>query len=312
MNSKTMLLNTKPTELKDWREGLKNHSITKNLKEFLNHIVSPEMPHAVLIDCTSSSDIAREYSTLIQAGCHIVTPNKKANSSDLEEFKKLKQCVKKNNRYYLYEATVCAGLPVLKTIQDLIATGDSIKRIEGIVSGTLAYIFHQCAKGGSFAEKVREAYELGYTEPDPREDLNGLDVARKFVCLARELGYDTSLSDIQLLNLVPSSLMDVSITEFLSKLPLHQHAIEQQIKKLLTNKAAIAYVGIIKQGKISIELNAYPASHPFANTSGTDNILLIQSRRYDKQPLIIQGPGAGKDVTAAGVFADLLKLASML
>ena len=201
---------------------------------------------------------------------------------------------------------------MLRTIQDLIATGDSIKRVEGIVSGTLSFIFHQCAQGISFADSVKQAYELGFTEPDPREDLNGLDVARKFVCLARELGYDTELEDVKLLNMVPKALKEVSIDEFLTQLPQYQDEIERKIKKLLQNMAAVAYVGVIENGKISIELNAYPASHPFANTTGTDNILLIQSRRYDQQPLIIQGPGAGKDVTAAGVFADLLKLASML
>ncbi|WP_369411366.1 hypothetical protein [Legionella bononiensis] len=220
--------------------------------------------------------------------------------------------IKSNNRHYLYETTVCAGLPILKTIQDLIATGDNIKRIEGIVSGTLSYIFHQCAKGFSFADSVIQAYELGYTEPDPREDLNGLDVARKFVCLARELGYDLVLEDVKLLDMVPNALKNVSIPDFLKNLALHQKTIENKIKRLLKNNAALAYVGIIEHGKISIQLNAYPASHPFANTTGTDNILLIQSRRYNKQPLIIQGPGAGKYVTAAGVFADLLKLASML
>lgn len=312
MKSKTMLINDKATEFQDWGNEIQTNAITKNMNSFLTHVASPEIPHAVVVDCTSSAEVASSYGEMLKAGCHIVTPNKKANSSDLMEYKKLIEEVKENNRHYLYETTVCAGLPIIKTIQDLIATGDTINRIEGIVSGTLSFIFHQCAKGYSFAESVNEAYELGYTEPDPREDLNGLDVARKFVCLARELGYDLSLKDVKLLDMVPPLLKEESTPSFLKKLSNHQDAIESKIKKLLKDNAAIAYVGVIEQGKITIELNAYPASHPFANTTGTDNILLIQSRRYDKQPLIIQGPGAGKDVTAAGVFADLLKLASML
>lgn len=312
MNSRLMLINDKRSEFKNWQESFEEKAIPKNLAQFVMHIASPEIPHAVIVDCTSSMEIANHYTFFIENGCHIVTPNKKANSSDLNHFKKLKECIHDNNRHYLYETTVCAGLPIIKTIQDLIATGDTIKRIEGVVSGTLSYIFHQCAKGYSFADSVIQAYEAGYTEPDPREDLTGLDVARKFVCLARELGYDSTLDQVKSLDMVPDSLKNVSVADFLKMLNQHQHGIESHIKKLLTGNAAIAYVGVIYNGKISIELNAYPATHPFANTSGTDNILLIQSRRYDNQPLIIQGPGAGKDVTAAGVFSDLLKLVSML
>ena len=312
MNSKLMLLHDKATEINDWKKSFKLNSVPRNMVDFITHIANPEIPHAVIVDCTSSAEIANQYRKILENGCHIVTPNKKANSSPLVEYKKLKNSVTACNRHYLYETTVCAGLPVIKTIQDLIATGDTIKRIEGIVSGTLSFIFNHCAQGVSFAQSVVKAYELGYTEPDPREDLNGLDVARKFVCLARELGYELSLSDIKLLDLVPQELKDESTANFLKKIYLYQQPIENKIKKLLAKNAAIAYVGVIEHGKISIQLNAYPASHPFANTTGTDNILLIQSNRYDKQPLIIQGPGAGKDVTAAGVFADLLKLASML
>jgi aspartokinase/homoserine dehydrogenase 1 len=312
MNSTLMLLNEKNSELKAWKDGSMLNTLPKNMTSFIKHIASPEIPHAVIIDCTSSADVASQYATIIANGCHIVTPNKKANSSDMSQYKQLKSIISDHNSHYLYETTVCAGLPVIRTIQDLIATGDTIKRIEGVVSGTLSYIFHQCAQGVSFADSVIEAYELGYTEPDPREDLNGLDVARKFVCLARELGYDISLDDVKLLNMVPDALKDETTPQFLKKLKNHQGPIEAKIKGLLKDHAAVAYVGVIEAGKITVELNAYQASHPFANTTGTDNILLIQSLRYDKQPLIIQGPGAGQDVTAAGVFADLLKLASML
>jgi len=312
MNSKSMLLNEHLAEGRDWKTEMENHLIPKNMNDFLDFIASPEIPHAVIIDCTSSEEITADYEAMLMHGCHIVTPSKKANSSETKRYNALKKCIKAHNRYYLYEATVCAGLPIIKTIQDLMITGDSIKRIEGIVSGTLSYIFHYCARGGAFADAVIEAYKLGYTESDPREDLNGLDVARKFVCLARELGYIVDLKDVSLLDLVPTALKDVSITEFLEQLPMHQDLMNENIRSLLKTNAVIAYVGMIEQGKITIQLNGYPATHVFANTQGTDNILLIQSHRYDKQPLIIQGPGAGKDVTAAGVFADLMKLVAML
>ncbi|KTD82594.1 bifunctional aspartate kinase/homoserine dehydrogenase I [Legionella waltersii] len=312
MNSKAMLLNDNNSDLTTWQNQLKQNPLNKNLKQFLAHIASAEIPHSVIIDCTTSSEVADEYINIIKNGCHIVTPNKKANSATMKQYKELQSCVADHNRHYLYETTVCAGLPIIKTIQELLATGDVIKRIEGVVSGTLSYIFHQCAHGASFADSVLQAYKLGYTEPDPREDLTGLDVARKFICLGRELGYENALEEVELLNLVPVSLMNGSVENFLTHLKNHQSKIEQLIQHLLKKNTAIAYVGVIQHGKISISLNGYPSSHPFANTQGTDNILLIQSKRYDKQPLIIQGPGAGKDVTAAGVFADLLKLASML
>lgn len=312
MNSQTMLLQESAIDLSHWPESMALHGKPQSMSQFIAHIASPEIPHAVIIDCTSSDDIASYYPQMIAQGCHIITPNKKANSAELNTYKALKKEIKVHNRHYLYETTVCAGLPIIKTIQDLLATGDSIQRIEGIVSGTLSYIFHQCAKGITFAQAVKQAYDLGYTEPDPREDMNGLDVARKFICLARELGYDCSLEDVVALDMVPKPLKLVSVEEFLQQLESHQTEIEAKIRKLLVGKAAIAYVGEIKNGKITIALNAYPSTHAFVNTSGTDNILLIQSKRYDKQPLIIQGPGAGRDVTAAGVFADLLKLASML
>jgi aspartokinase/homoserine dehydrogenase 1 len=312
MNSKLMLLHPKNIKPVDWEEEKKDLCVAANLSHFIAHIASPEMPHAAIIDCTTSAEIASLYPTMIENGCHLVTPNKKANSADSSFYKQLKEQVKNSQHYYLYEATVCAGLPVIRTIRDLIDTGDTIKRIEGIVSGTLSYIFHQCAQGFSFAESVQQAYELGYTEPDPRDDLNGLDVARKFVCLAREIGHEAALDDVKLLNMVPAELEHESVAEFLKKLPAYQQPIEKMIKKMLRGNASVAYVGIIEKETIRIELNGYPSSHPFSNTTGSDNILLIQSKRYDKQPLIIQGPGAGRDVTAAGVFADLLKLVSMI
>ncbi len=312
MNSTSMILDDNLIEIEDWKQELMEHSKPKDMDAFLDYIASPEIPHAVIIDCTSSLEITGFYNDMVKHGCHIVTPNKKANSSDIHSYNELKKCIKDHNRHYLYETTVCAGLPVIKTIQDLMITGDNILRVEGIVSGTLSYIFNQCGAGGTFAEAVLEAYKLGYTESDPRDDLYGLDVARKFVCLARELGYTVNLEDVDLLDLVPPDLKDVSIPEFLEQLPKHQDLINNKINELLKTNAAVAYVGIIEQGKISIQLNGYPSSHVFANAQGTDNILLIQSHRYDKQPLVIQGPGAGKDVTAAGVFADLMKLAAML
>lgn len=309
-SSRQMLLSEKAIDL----DGFSLRSLTRafDLESFVTHIASPEIPHAVIIDCTASQDIAQKYAYFVSQNCHVITPNKKANSDDYPQYQRLMQQVEQRRCNYLYETTVCAGLPVIKTIKDLLATGDTIKKIEGIVSGTLAYIFNQCAKGHSFADSVLDAYEKGYTKPDPRDDLNGLDVARKFVCLGRELGFPIGLEEVRLLNLVPEGLEHLDVADFLQALDEHQADINVRIMGLLENNAAIAYVGVLENGEAHIQLKAYDAGHPFANSKGTDNILMIQSARYDAQPLIIQGPGAGADVTAAGVFADILQLAAMI
>lgn len=310
INSREMILSDKQVTLREWDESKsKPHA---DLSAFIEHIASDEIPHAVIIDCSASPKVAQSYLGMIDKGCHIITPNKQANAAPMAQFKTLKAKLADRHRFHLYETTVCAGLPVIKTIRDLLDTGDQIKRIEGVVSGTLSYIFNQCAQGSSFADSVLSAYDLGYTEPDPRDDLNGMDVARKFVCLAREIGLETELEQVSLLNLVPEPLRDISKEEFLKQLPKYQEEINQYLKELLAGQANIAYVGLIEDGQVSVSLKAYSANHPFANIHGTDNIIQIQSRRYDKQPLIIQGPGAGLDVTAAGVFADFLKLVSYL
>ncbi|WP_367606245.1 bifunctional aspartate kinase/homoserine dehydrogenase I [Legionella sp. W05-934-2] len=310
INSQEMVLSDKQVTLKDWEQAKSKRKA--DLRAFIHHIASEEIPHAVIIDCSASPIVAQAYIDMIDMGCHIITPNKQANAAPMAQFITLKSKLAERRRFHLYETTVCAGLPVIKTIRDLLDTGDQIKRIEGVVSGTLSYIFNQCAQGKSFAESVLSAYDLGYTEPDPRDDLNGLDVARKFVCLAREIGLETELNEVSLLNLVPKPLREVTKDEFLQQLPHYQDEINQYLKNLLEGQASIAYVGIIEDEQVSVSLKAYPANHPFANIHGTDNILQIQSRRYDKQPLIIQGPGAGLDVTAAGIFADFLKLVSYL
>ncbi len=310
INSRQMLLSEQNVSLKDWDQP--KDRIKADLSEFIDHVASDEIPHAVIIDCSASSSVAQSYLDMIDKGCHIITPNKQANAAPMDKFQALKAKLMERRRFHLYETTVCAGLPVIKTIRDLLDTGDQIKCIEGVVSGTLSYIFNRCAQGTPFAESVLSAYDLGYTEPDPRDDLNGMDVARKFVCLAREIGLDTELGQVSLLNLVPDVLRDVSKEDFLRLLPEYEDEINRYLKTLLAGQANIAYVGMIENGQVSVSLKAYPVNHPFANIHGTDNIIQIQSRRYDKQPLIIQGPGAGLDVTAAGVFADFLKLVSYL
>jgi len=313
MNSKKMLLAPDHIELETWPSQLNASTVEANLQEFANHILSDNVPHAVIIDCTASPGIASHYVDFIAQGIDVITPNKQANGGDLAYYQQLKSLVQQKNRYYLYEATVCAGLPVINTLQDLIKTGDEIVAIEGVVSGTLSYIFSELAKGRRFSEVVLEAKQHGYTEPDPREDLSGKDVARKLLCLAREMGHEVSMQDVKVHNLVPKELLTCSVDEFLSRLPDYDDQMTASLVKANAKGERLYYVGAVHQdGSLHVEIASFKQDHPFTRLQGTDNMLIFHTRRYHQQPLIIQGPGAGAEVTASGIFADLLRLVSFL
>ncbi|OGO94069.1 MAG: bifunctional aspartate kinase/homoserine dehydrogenase I [Coxiella sp. RIFCSPHIGHO2_12_FULL_44_14] len=313
MNSKKMLVNDNDIDLSNWKSTFEHSQTPADFSNFIEHIVSDDIPHAAIIDCSSSQTVTEHYPTFFKRGLHLITPNKKGNSGDYTFYHTIKTIAKKKHCHYLYETTVCAGLPIIKTLQDLIQTGDEEISIEGIVSGTLAYIFDKLSKGRTFSQAVLQAYQLGYTEPDPRDDLTGLDIARKFTCLARELGYSIAIEDIAIFNLVPPALRDVSKEQFLEELPQFDHDIQQQMQSKCKKHEKLYYVGsITTDGKVTVDIKAYSANHPFFNLKGTDNIIVFTTKRYRDFPLVIQGPGAGKEVTAAGVFADLLRLISFL
>ena len=208
---------------------------------------------------------------------------------------------------------MCAALPVIYTLKDLLRTGDKVHRIRAVVSGSLSYIFNQMNQGCSFAESVSQAHKLGYTEPDPRDDLSGADVARKMVCLARELGFAATMDDVACVDLVPKKLQQISVTDFLQQLPDHATDVVQQIEAVQHQAAAIAYVGELDcAGKIKVQMQALSAEDPMISLKQTDNMVVFHSDRYDEQPLVIRGPGAGAAVTASGVFSDLLRLVTYI
>jgi aspartokinase/homoserine dehydrogenase 1 len=313
MNSKKMLLSHEAVDLALWSESLDKSNVSPNMDEFISHIKANDIPHAVIIDCTANNRISEKYINFIEQGIHVITPNKHANSGDLNYYKKLKNSVQQKKCHYLYEATVCAGLPIINTLQDLIKTGDEVDKVEGVVSGTLSFLFNELAKGRLFSEIIFEAKKLGFTEPDPREDLSGMDVARKFICLAREIGYDISFNDIKLHNLVPETLRSCSVDEFLAKLPEYDNEIADLVKQSKNKQEQLCYMGVIHpDGKIDVDIHSLPDTHAFSRLRGADNMLIFHTRRYHEQPLIIQGPGAGAEVTAAGIFADLLRLVSFI
>ncbi len=314
-DSKRMWLDEQGIELLNWREVFAQKSEPLDLQRFAQHIRSDYLPQAVIVDSTASAVVAENYPAWLAQKIHIITPNKKANSASQSQYKALQDLKHQHNVQYLYETTVCAGLPVIQTLRDLIQTGDQIERIEGIFSGTLSFLFNNFAGDAKFSEIVRTAKAQGYTEPDPRDDLSGMDVARKVIILAREVGLNIELTDVQVENLVPAALRDpqVSAEQFLAELPRYDQEMAEKLAQAQSADQVLRYVGVIApQGRTYVELRPYPRQHPFAGTRGSDNILAFTTARYHKQPLVIQGPGAGPEVTAGGVFADLLRLASHL
>ena len=311
--SKRMAVDEQRLDLRKWRESLEKGVAADNDK-LIAHIQADYLPHAVLIDCTAEQGVADRYAAWLQRGIHVITPNKRAHSGPISYYQELKRLSHGARSHFLYEATVGAGLPVIQTLKDLVATGDEIRSISGIFSGTLAYLFNLFDGTRPFSEIVREAKSKGYTEPDPRDDLSGTDVARKAVILAREAGLTLELADIAVESLVPPALKDASVEEFLKRLPDFDAPMAERIAAAKRAGQVLRYVAAIdvRAGKASVGLQAFAPKHPFANISLTDNIVQFETGRYCDNPLIIRGPGAGPAVTAGGIFADLLRLCSML
>ena len=220
LGSKRMLLSDSSVDLTHWRPQYEQSPAAADLKRFVEHVRVDYLPHTVLLDCTASSEVASHYPEWLEAGIHIVTPNKKANSADLAFYRRLREARRKGSSHYLYEATVGAGLPVVQTLRDLRETGDDVTSVEGIFSGTLAYLFNVYDGSKPFSDIVRDARQRGYTEPDPRDDLSGMDVARKLIILGREMGLSLEMSDVKVESLVPAGLETGSIEDFMTRLPL--------------------------------------------------------------------------------------------
>jgi aspartokinase/homoserine dehydrogenase 1 len=312
-SSKRMLLDEQRLDLGRWRADFRK-GVPMDLGRLVAHIQADYLPHAVLIDCTANQEVADRYAEWLERGIHVITPNKRAHSGPMACYQTLKRLSGGSRTHFLYEATVGAGLPVIQTLKDLVATGDEIRSISGIFSGTLAYLFNLFDGQRPFSEIVREARTKGYTEPDPRDDLSGKDVARKAVILAREAGLTLELDDITVESLVPAALGEASVEEFLKRLPDFDAPMVERVAAARRAGQVLRYVATIDvaAGKAKVGLESFAPQHPFANISLTDNIVQFVTGRYCDNPLIIRGPGAGPAVTAGGIFADLLRLCSML
>ena len=323
LGSQRMVLAETGIPLERWRKEYEEQGVAADLDRFIEHVHVDHLPHSVVIDCTASADIAARYAAWLGAGIHIVTPNKKANSADLAYFRAMHAARRAGGAHYLYEATVGAGLPVVHTLRDLRETGDEITSVEGIFSGTLAYLFNIYDGRTAFSDIVRDARQRGYTEPDPRDDLSGMDVARKLIILGRELGLELELADVRIESLVPAGLEGGAIEDFMARLPRHDAAMRARLESARARGKVLRYVGRLTceraaagaaapSGVATVGLVELEAKHPFANIALTDNVVRFATRRYCDNPLIVQGPGAGPEVTAGGVFADLLRLSAYL
>ncbi len=311
--SRSMLADEREIDLSQWREDLRASALATDLDAFARHVQAEHLPHALIVDCSASSAVAEHYPRWLSAGIHVLTPNKQAGGGPIERFRAVQAAARAGRARWRYEATVGAGLPVIGTLRDLIDTGDRIDRIEGIFSGTLAYLFNRFDGTVAFSELVRQAKQAGYTEPDPRDDLSGLDVARKLVILGREMGLPLSLDQVEVESLVPASLKDADIDGFLSGLSGFDEPMRERFEAARARGEVLRYCAVLDPaGNASVALKSLPAEHPFAHIALTDNIVCFTTARYANNPLIVRGPGAGPEVTAAGVFADLLRVAASL
>jgi aspartokinase/homoserine dehydrogenase 1 len=313
LSSKKMLLSEQGVDLANWKSALDASKTPADIARFVEHLDVDHLPHTVIIDCTADESVAKHYADWLKAGIHVVTPNKKANSGPLAYYESLKDARKAGGSSYLYEATVGAGLPVIQTMRDLRETGDKITSVEGIFSGTLAYLFNVYDGKTPFSQIVKDAKAKGYTEPDPRDDLSGTDFARKVIILGREMGLKIEMKDVQVESLIPAGLEKGSIDDFLNGLPKYDGEMQKRFEAAASRGKVLRYVGrLTADGKATVGVSELDRSHAFANIALTDNVVRYATARYNSNPLIVQGPGAGPEVTAAGVFADLLRVCSYL
>jgi len=301
-------------DLEHWECSLEARTPeSAGIEGYIRLLMERNLHNTVFVDCTANGAVAERYPQLLRANISVVTANKLGMAGPAELYESIRTAQKGSNARFLYETNVGAGLPIINTLNDLKNSGDNIVSIQGVLSGTLSYIFNELRKGGRFSDVVRKAKEAGYTEPDPRDDLSGADFARKVLILGRELGYDMEYSDVQCESLVPEELRgDMPVGEFLDRLGMVDDLYADLIRESGENGMTISYAGEIRNGKASIGVKHVPLASPLAGLSGSENMVVFTTDRYFDTPLVVRGPGAGGEVTAGGVFADILRVASYL
>ena len=295
--------------LSHWEQALARSRRRMSPPALLDAVAAMRLTNVALVDCTADAAIVDAYAAFIDADFHVVTPNKKANVLPWRRYEGLKVALQQRQKHFLYEANVGAGLPVLSTLHDLVASGDEIVKIEGILSGTLSYLFNAYDGRVPFSELVRQAQQLGFTEPDPRDDLSGQDVARKLLILAREIGLRMDIDQVPAQSLVPRALRAGGFApRFYDRFAAYDRDMARRLAAAQARDRVLRYVAVLERGRARASLQEYPRQHPLALAKGSDNIIAFTTKRYARTPLVVQGPGAGADVTAMGVFSDILKL----
>ena len=312
-NSKRMLFNENGIDLDNWRDQLSSSETPMKITNFVEKMKSMNLSSSIFVDNTANEQIAKHYNEVLDASISISTPNKIATSSAYEQYLQLKKTAKKRGILFLYETNVGAGLPVISTLNDLIVSGDRILKIEAVLSGSLSFIFNTFKPGISFSSIVGEAQKRGFTEPDPRVDLNGIDVRRKLIILARETGLALESEDVLIHPVLPEACRNAAdVPAFFEELKKADDYFTQLAEAAAAEGKVLRMVASLENGVASIGLQSVDATHPFYQLSGSDNMIVFTSERYKDRPLVVRGPGAGAEVTAAGIFSEIIKIGNYL
>jgi bifunctional aspartokinase / homoserine dehydrogenase 1 len=313
ISRKKMIFDEKGIKIKNWKEQLEKSEMVSDIEKFISSIQEMKLPNSILVDCTASDGIVKHYQKILNSSISIVTPNKIANTQSYDQFIALHNVSGKRNVQFRYGTNVGSALPIINTLKDIISSGDEIIKIEGVFSGTLSFIFNSLKEKDSFSEVVKTAQERGYTEPDPRDDLGGLDMARKLLILIRESGISFEMNDIKIEKLISAEAEKAkTIDEFYKKLKNDDQRIIEQKKKAAAKDCVLCYIAKYENGKANLSIQEIDKKHPFYNLTESENIVAFTTKNYWKNPLTIKGQGAGADFTAVGILSDILRISNYL